>query len=200
MNSTVSAQRGHDARGVANLMVRRAREMGVTVTNLALQKLVYFAHGWMLSRHGRPLVDGYFEAWQHGPVHPVLYANFKDHGRGTILSFAQKRDLMTGTISVAGEPTDPEALEVIDRVLQALGHQSTSQLVNLSHAKGGPWDEVVNKRPTETRLGLRIPDILISERYHRHMVMVGSEDRIGEIVDESPPARDRLGTDRAASN
>ncbi|MGH1558477.1 Panacea domain-containing protein [Caulobacter segnis] len=61
-------------------MLSLAEDAGVAITNLALQKLVYFAHGLMIVRHDRPLVDGYFEAWEYGPVHPLLYGSFKSAG------------------------------------------------------------------------------------------------------------------------
>jgi len=60
----------YDARAIANLMLDEASEMDRGVTNLALQKLLYFAHSLFLIEYKRPLVSGYFEAWKLGPVHP----------------------------------------------------------------------------------------------------------------------------------
>jgi uncharacterized phage-associated protein len=62
----------YDPRGVANLMLDEAERLGVEVTHLALQKLLYFAHGLFPINCKRPLVSGCFEAWQHGPVHPAV--------------------------------------------------------------------------------------------------------------------------------
>lgn len=179
---------GYDACGVANLLLERASVQGLKVTNLTLQKLIYFAHGWMLTRHDRPLVDGYFEAWQHGPVHPGLYAAFKPFGRQPITAPAERLNLRTGERAVANPPNDPDVIITIDRVLQHLGNLSATRLVNISHAEGGPWHKTVNKRPTETRLGLRISDKLVLERFHRHMVMGNADERIGDVVEEAPPA------------
>lgn len=188
MSSLPVNQSAHDARAVANLLLDRAEAHGVAVTNLALQKLIYFAHGLMLRRHNRPLVDGYFEAWEYGPVHPLLYATFKGAGRSPITQQAMARDFRTGALIPLSTPVDAAAVDILDEVLGALGRQPTSSLVRISHARGGPWHEVVNESGTRTRFGLRISDILIRERFHRHMVMVRSDDRIGDVVDESPPA------------
>ena len=178
-----------DARGVANLLLDRAEDRGVAVSNLALQKLLYFAHGVMLTRHGQPLVDGYFEAWEYGPVHPLLYAAFKSAGRTPIANRAQSRNLRTGETAVVAAPTNRLVRDVIDDVLRAFGDQPPARLVRLSHSKGGPWDIVVNESGTEGRLGLRITDILISEHFHRHKVAVGSEPHFGDdVVVEKPPA------------
>jgi uncharacterized phage-associated protein len=174
---------------VANLLLDRAADRGLAVSNLALQKLLYFAHGVMLTRHSRPLVDGYFEAWEYGPVHPLLYSAFKGSGRAPITDRAVSRNLRTGESTVVAAPTDNLVRDVIDDVLRAFGGQPPARLVHLSHSKGGPWDVVVNESGTDARLGLRITDRLISEHFHRHKVAVAVEPRPGDdCLVESPPA------------
>jgi uncharacterized phage-associated protein len=66
----------YDPRVVANAIIDRAAQEGQPVTHIALQKLLYFAHGLFLLRHRKPLVSGYFEAWTYGPVHPAVYGAF----------------------------------------------------------------------------------------------------------------------------
>ena len=41
---------------------RMGEQSNWTVSNLAMQKLVYLAHMFWLSIHGEPLVDGHLEA------------------------------------------------------------------------------------------------------------------------------------------
>lgn len=178
-----------DARGVANLLIERATLRGISISNLSLQKLVYFAHGLMLTRHGRPLVDGYFEAWEHGPVHPLLYETFKGHGRAAITAAATSRDFRTNSYKVVPAPSDIDSVDVIDEVLRAYGGRSPGYLVHLSHSKGGPWDAVANENGTQSGLGLRITDIIILERFNRHKMMVDAKQAIGDdAFDEEPPA------------
>lgn len=189
MTDAASQFTPHDPRGVANLLLALADEAGVALTNLSLQKLVYFAHGLMIIRHGRPLVDGYFEAWEYGPVHPLLYATFKSAGRGALTQRAVKRDLRTGLTNVAALPEDEESRATVEDVFKALGRQTSTRLVSLSHAKGGPWHEVVNESGTGRGLGLRISDTVIRQRFHRHLISIGAVDeREGVAFDESPPA------------
>jgi uncharacterized phage-associated protein len=38
------------------------------VSNMKLQKLLYFAQGRFLAQNGIPLFDNPIEAWNHGPV------------------------------------------------------------------------------------------------------------------------------------
>src|ERR1035437_3888389 len=44
-----------------------------TLTNLKLQKILYYTQCANLSRTGERLFDNTFEAWQHGPVLPKIY-------------------------------------------------------------------------------------------------------------------------------
>ena len=69
-----------DAREVANAILSIAEDAGIRVSNLALNKILFFAHGWHLAIHDPPLVDLPFEAWQFGPVHPQIYRQLKRLG------------------------------------------------------------------------------------------------------------------------
>lgn len=47
------------------------------ITNLKLQKLLYFAQGHFLAKFDRPLFSDAIQAWEHGPVVPSVYHAFK---------------------------------------------------------------------------------------------------------------------------
>src|SRR5688572_13625678 len=80
----------YDARQVANHMLDRADQNGIVVTNLAINKLVYFAHGIYLADFSKSLIKNSFEAWQFGPVVQVLYDAFKTFGNAPITSRARR--------------------------------------------------------------------------------------------------------------
>lgn len=61
---------------VADWFIRIAHELGDPITNLKLQKLVYYAQAWYLALNGERLIPDAFEAWVHGPVVPALYERF----------------------------------------------------------------------------------------------------------------------------
>src|SRR5258707_204126 len=96
----------YDPRGIANAMLNESDRVGQPVTHLALQKLLYFAHGLFLIEQKRPLVSGYFEAWRNGPVHPAAYEAFKTAGRKPISFRAMRRDIATGALSPIDLPSD----------------------------------------------------------------------------------------------
>src|ERR1700742_4072339 len=73
-----------DPRVIANYMLDIATDKGIAMTNLKLQKLLFFAHAISITERKIKLVSGHFEAWQYGPVHPTVYQAFKSAGPRTI--------------------------------------------------------------------------------------------------------------------
>lgn len=65
---------------IADHIIAFAHEHGSFVSNLKLQKLLYYAQGWHLALFDCPLFEDRFEAWVHGPVVRSLYGRFKGHG------------------------------------------------------------------------------------------------------------------------
>ena len=177
---------GYDPRAVANLMLDEADRLGIRLSNLVLQKLLYFAHGIYLMQTKTPLVSGYFEAWQHGPVHPAAYRAFKDAGRSAIAFRASAQDPMTGAPREMKTPNDPRLIGLMQQVLNSYGRMPAGRLVDLSHAKDSPWWYVVDKSRTEVAFGLRIPDTVILGRFMHHKVSVGLEPLSGEPNDDTP--------------
>lgn len=175
-----------DPRAVANLMLDQAAVAGLKLSNLALQKLLYFAHGQYLIRTGNPLLDGCFEAWTYGPVHPAVYRAFKCEEGRPIETRATARDVMTGATRPMPVPDDIEVQRVIVGVLGSLGHLSAGRLIEITHAPDGPWAFVVNKAKTSVVLGLRISDNVTRERFRFQRVSVGPDSRVGEPNEDSP--------------
>ena len=63
---------------VADYILCWANEKGKTVSNLELQKFVYYVQAWYLAVYDEPLFDDRLEAWVHGPVQPELWRKYKD--------------------------------------------------------------------------------------------------------------------------
>ncbi len=59
-------------------------EEGDALSNLKLQKLLYYGQGFSLAIRNRPLFTDDIEAWTHGPVVPVVYQEYKAYGSTTI--------------------------------------------------------------------------------------------------------------------
>lgn len=176
----------HDPRTICNLILDEAELAGRRITNLALQKLLYFAHGLHLVETTRPLVGGFFEAWQFGPVHPVAYHAFKQAGANEIDFRAVPKSPFSGEPIELPECSDPEVIIRIRRIASMYAGMTPGRLVEISHAKGAPWNFIVDKARTTTIVGMRIPDDVIRERFRYHKVSIGTEPRNGEPREEIP--------------
>jgi len=175
-----------DARSVANLLLDEADRIGIRVSNLVLQKLLYFAHGIFLIATKRPLVSGYFEAWEYGPVHPAVYNAFRESGSGPISSRAKGQNILTGESRSIPNPANPAVRRVVQQVLNSYGNVSPGRLVDIAHAKNAPWEFIVDKSRTAVTFGLQIPDSVIVERFKYHKVSVGDAPLAGEPSEDTP--------------
>lgn len=176
----------HDPRTICNLILDEADRTKQSITNLALQKLLYFAHGLHLVETKRPLVTGFFEAWQFGPVHPIAYRAFKSAGAEPIPFRAMIEDPFTRAVRPLPECTDSDVKGRVGRIVTMYAGMTPGRLVEVSHARGAPWQFIVDKARTQTILGLRIPDDVIASRFKYHKVSIGSEPRHGEPGEEAP--------------
>lgn len=183
----------YDPRAVANLLLDIAdSEYGGRrpISNLALQKLLYFSHGHFLIKHSLPLVKGAFEAWTYGPVHPAVYQCFKAEGNQPIKTRAVRYDILTGVSESLEEPSDSRVHDQLREVINSYAHLRPGQLVDITHAPMGPWATIVNRAKTSVALGLRIPDSVTKDHFKYQKVSVGRVSRVGEPDEDTPFVRD----------
>lgn len=186
------AQPPYDPRAVANLVLDQAAVREWPISNLALQKLLYFAHGRYLVRTSLGLVGGYFEAWEHGPVHPLVYDAFKKHGASAITDRAKGVDYVQRCEVDLPAPDDALATATVREVVDRLVGLTPSRLRAISHAPKGPWSETIrsfearNKAGTKSVLGLRISDTLTAQRFRYLLVPLGSEESPGDHGEDTP--------------
>ena len=101
---------------------------GDGISNLKLQKLVYYAQGFYSAIFNKPLFDNEISAWTHGPVVQDLYHEYKTY--------------VSNRIHV---PTDfnpsslgKEECELIEEVFEVFGQYSGWKLRNMTHEES-PW-------------------------------------------------------------
>ena len=64
---------------VAKYIVNKCIDDGYPISNLQLQKILYFIQRYYLQKDDQ-LFDDDFEAWQFGPVIPAVYYKFCGQG------------------------------------------------------------------------------------------------------------------------
>jgi uncharacterized phage-associated protein len=152
----------HDVRAIANFVLDLADRSGHSLTNMALNKLVYFAYEEYLLKTEKKLTNAKIEAWDHGPVFRELYNSFKIAGDARIRFRAEKINPVDGVKSVCELSADDELLQSLQSSVGKLISYSASRLRNLSHLPGSPWDKVWN-HSGHANAGMQITDEIIRQ-------------------------------------
>ena len=163
---------------VADFFIALAQEMaemdmGDAMTNLRLQKMLYYAQGWMLMRHGTPLFADSIEAWQYGPVVPNCYEWYKGCGSNYLKAEMPSRDAFT-----------EEVYELLLDTWTELSKYSTAQLVRMTHEAGSPWDMIWNHSKQREITKEQI------EKYFTKSKLTGTDDRLRLIPTVEPLFRE----------
>ena len=110
------------------------------ITNLKLQKLLYYAQGFNLALYEQPLFSESIKAWQYGAVVPEVYYNYKEHGSNSI---PQPDDFDI-------DQYDVETKELLDEVYEVYGQYTAPTLMRFTH-KELPWKETpINEEITHS--------------------------------------------------
>lgn len=107
---------------------------GQPITNLKLQKLLYYSQAWHLALHGKSLFDDRIEAWVHGPVVPTVFREYREFKWAPLPS-----DPMSSAPSA-------DICRHITKVLSTYGKFDATKLEHLTHSEG-PWIEARNGIP-----------------------------------------------------
>ena len=124
---------------IAYVFVKRGIEELNPVTQMKLQKMVFFAHGYHLARYGIPLIEEEFEAWKFGPVIPSIYHSYKLYGSEPItdsILIQNIYELESQSLSLSAT-----AIEAINYTWEATKNVSAITLSAWTHKNGSPWAE-----------------------------------------------------------
>lgn len=141
----------HDARAIANVLIRSGLDAGKPRDPLQVIKLTYLCHGWMLGLYERALSRQSVEAWRYGPVIPVVYHEVKRYGGKPI----------TTELMDFHENFDELEYDLIDQVSKAYVRFSGIELSQLTHAKDTPWYIIWHDRGQNSE----IPNDLIRDHF-----------------------------------
>ena len=130
---------------VANGIIQLGLQHSLPPTQMKLQKLMYFAHGWHLALYDAPLVDEQFQAWAYGPVIPSVYHEFKSFG---MLGIDQPATILCPLSSGGFEWVAPTVQNadivppLLNKIWEVFGSYSGGQLSEMTHIDGSPWKMV----------------------------------------------------------
>lgn len=117
----------YSASDIAKLIINWCNHYKIPITNLKIQKLLYFLQGEFSRKQHSKLIADDFYAWQLGPVVPSVYSEY------AIYSSAQIPSVPNLSIELSQDDSI-----VIDMILKKYANMSTWDLVDKSHAQD-PW-------------------------------------------------------------
>jgi uncharacterized phage-associated protein len=103
--------------------------LGDDLSNLKLQKLLYYCQGYFLAFNSKPLFEEEIVAWTYGPVVPCIYDKYKSYMAGSLPPVPKYEGNLNG-----------RQKELIDVVYREYGQFSAGKLVELTHEET-TWKE-----------------------------------------------------------
>ena len=116
----------YSAHDVAVYIINWCNEHRISISNLKLQKLLYFVQGEASARSPHRLIDDDFYAWQLGPVVPNVYSDYAMYSSSHIPRQIVKREIAEDEKSI------------VDMALVKYANYSPWALVEKSHNQD-PW-------------------------------------------------------------
>ena len=113
---------------IADSILWSTHASGSFISNLKLQKLLYYVQAWHLAVFESPLFPERFQAWVHGPVVPDVYRRFNGYKWRNIDAEVERPELGAGTIAF------------VEEVLDEYGPMDARHLEYLTHRED-PWIE-----------------------------------------------------------
>lgn len=126
------------------------------ISNMKLNKLVYFAQVVCLVLYGKTIHNSNTFAWDFGPVAPVLYRTVKKIGN-TIFGLEDFEKVCGDTRVV----DDPKCVSAIDETWKRMKSLTAVQLSMLTHMRGTPWEIVYNA----DRYGIISPELMKEKNF-----------------------------------
>lgn len=129
---------------VARYIVNYTNACGDTITNLKLQKLLYFVQGCFLILREKPCFKDKIEAWDFGPVVPNVYYKFREYGSNSIPTvtkiFVYNKNNLFGVRSKSYDDSIISRRDklLINEVVDVFRETSATTLVKITHDQS-PW-------------------------------------------------------------
>lgn len=128
---------------IARYTINYCNNNELQITNLKLQKILYFIQAAFLKIKNTPCFNEEIEAWDFGPVVPEVYHEFKNYGGGNIPYIEYYIDFSNGIweaskVKFDYKLIDEEDKEIINAMINECSKYSASNLVKLTHEQA-PW-------------------------------------------------------------
>lgn len=117
---------------LSNYVISLFEKRNAPVTNLKLQKVLYYIQGYFYKNFGKAAFSDDIYSWQYGPVVPVVYYEYNINGSATL-----KSRMLSDDFTIV----DREK-KLITTIVEKCASIPTSRLVCMTHSET-PWRDSV---------------------------------------------------------
>jgi len=105
---------------------------------MQLKNLLFFSYGYYLAIKGDILFNSYIEAWEYGPIIPVIHYEFvSEFGNDKINRFAIDYN---GPLPFIPFIYDKNKTSFFNKIWEVFGGFTGIQLSNMTHGNDTPWN------------------------------------------------------------
>lgn len=122
----------YTALDLSKYIVSKCIDDGHLISNLQLQKILYYIQKDFLSRDDIAFSDD-IEAWQFGPVVPNVYYYYCGYGAMPILSAQEKFDV------------ESKDKDIINTIVESKRSLDPWEMVAETHKANGAWEQIYKK-------------------------------------------------------
>ncbi len=119
---------------IAKYVIKYCNDRNIVITNLKLQKLLYFIQAQFIVSYGRVCFNDEIQALPYGPVVLDVYMAYRHYGRNSIPNTHDYRINL-----------DEDDCYLIDKILEKLANRDPFELVEITHNQD-PWRDAYNRK------------------------------------------------------
>lgn len=129
---------------VCRHVINYSNQKGYGISNLKLQKILYFIQAYFLIEESHPCFQEKIEAWDFGPVVPEAYQEYKQYGACNIppitsyIYFDNQNIWNSRRVAYVDNSISLKDKKLIDSVVDKFSNYSANDLVALTHSQS-PW-------------------------------------------------------------
>jgi uncharacterized phage-associated protein len=126
----------YSAFDLARYVLKKCIDEDHPISNLQLQKILYYIQECFLKEKDRKAFSEPIEAWQFGPVIPKVYDEYCIYGSKTIAWIPDASDIVL---------KDEEDKALIDGIVEEKRNLDPWEIVQETHKEGGAWAKIYDK-------------------------------------------------------
>ena len=119
----------YKAKDIARYVIFYCHKHRCAISNLKLQKILYFIQAYFLVSVRKPCFSDVIEAWEYGPVVPGVYKEYKVYGSLNIPCTDDESEFSY---------IEDDDYDSLNRILAEVSEYPASRLVDITHNQS-PW-------------------------------------------------------------